>query len=390
MRAKGLKKKQVLAKLKEARERDLKYTDGKILCSMCTSPTSLAKKANEVFLDSNLGDPGLFPGSLQLEKEAVASLIELLHGPKSGVGYIVSGGTEANLLAMYAARNAANVESPEVIVPESAHFSFDKICDMLKLKLVKAKVDTSYTVEAASVERHITKNTVAIVGNAGSVELGTVDPINELSRIALKHGVPLHVDAAFGGLVLPFLKTLEGDVPDFDFCLKGVQSITVDPHKMGMSTIPAGGIIFRNSNGLECIKTDTPYLTEASQCTFVGTRSGASAAATWAAFESLGREGFQKTVKSCMNTTTFLYEGLEEAGFEVLLRPTLNIVAFRDANPGLLANRLRCLGWYVSFIPRLNCIRVVVMPHTRKKHLTDFLQCLKELQNTGRLSQQEL
>ena len=168
-------------------------------------------------------------------------------------------------------------------------------------------------------------------------------------------------------------------VPDFDFQLAGVQSVTVDPHKMGMSTIPAGGIIFRDKKSLSCIKTQTPYLTEADQCTFVGTRSGASAAATWAVFESMGREGFKKTVKSCMDVTTFLYEGLEELGFEVLLRPTMNIVAFRNANSRLIVDKLKQSGWRVSFVPRLDCVRVVIMPHTTHQHIIDFLECLRKL-----------
>lgn len=378
MRAKGLSKQEVLAKLKLAQEKDLKYADGKILGSMCTSSLPIAKVANQMFLDANLGDPGLYPGSVQLEKEAVASLLELLHGP-GGMGFIVSGGTEANLLAMYAARNASKVQAAEVIVPESAHFSFDKVCDMLKIKLVKAKLDDSYRVDCLALEKLITKRTVAIVGNAGSPELGAVDPIAELSEIALKHDLPLHVDAAFGGFVLPFLKDLGFSVPDFDFQLAGVQSVTIDPHKMGMSTIPAGGILFRDRKRLTCIKTQTPYLTEETQCTFVGTRSGASAAATWAVFESMGLEGFKKTVKSCMDATTFLYEGLEEAGFEVLLRPSMNIVAFRNANPRVLAGKLCQKGWHVSFVPRLNCVRIVVMPHITKQHVANFLGCLKEL-----------
>jgi len=382
MRAKGLNKKEILAKLKQAREQDLKYADGKILCSMCTPPHPTARVADEMFLDANLGDPGLFPGSVQLEKEAVAALSELLHAPKGGVGFIVSGGTEANLLAIYAARNAAKVTSPEIVVPESSHFSFEKICNLLKVRLVKAKLDSSYRVDPASVAQQVTKRTIAIVGNAGSAELGAVDQIDALSKIAVETGVPLHVDAAFGGLVIPFLKDLGYAVPEFDFQLEGVQSVTADPHKMGMSTIPAGGILFRSSTNLECIKTQTPYLTELDQCTFVGTRPAASAAATWAVFNSLGREGYRKTVKHCMNLTTYLYEGLEEAGFEVLLRPTMNIVAFRNANPKLLADQLRQRGWYVSFVPRLNCIRVVLMPHSTKQHIAVFLQCLIELGKT--------
>jgi tyrosine decarboxylase / aspartate 1-decarboxylase len=379
MRAKGLSKEKVLSKLNQACEEDLKYADGKILCSMCTSPHPMAKLAHGMFLEANLGDPGLFSGSMQLEKEAVAELIELLHGPQDSTGFVVSGGTEANLLAIYAAREAANVEAPEIVVPESAHFSFDKICDLLKVKIVKAKLDASYRVDPASVEKCVNDQTVAIVGNAGSAELGIIDPVEVLSKVALEQNVPLHVDAAFGGLVIPFLKELGYVVPEFDFQLNGVKSVTVDPHKMGMSTIPAGGILFRDSKSVECIKTHTPYLTEEYQCTFVGTRSAASAAATWAVFASLGREGFKKTIKNCMDSTMFLYEGLEKASFEVLLRPVMNIVAFRSANSKLLADVLRQRGWYVSYVPRLDCVRVVLMPHTTKKHVADFLRCLGEL-----------
>jgi tyrosine decarboxylase/aspartate 1-decarboxylase len=379
MRARGLSRENVLEKLKQIREKEAKYESGKILCSMCTAPHPAAKLAHDMFSDSNLGDSGLFPGSAQLEREAVAALKELLHG-KNSAGFIVSGGTEANLLAMYAARTRADVSYPEVILPESAHFSFTKICNMLQLKPVTAKLDESFRVDPSSVKQIINRNTVAIVGNAGSAELGTVDPIDALSKIAVDHGVYLHVDAAFGGLVLPFLKELGYTAPEFDFQLAGVQSITIDPHKMGMSTIPSGGILFRDSTLLECIKTETPYLTEPYQYTFVGTRSGASAAATWAVLESLGREGFKKIVRHCMQLTTFLSEKLEELGFEVILRPTMNIVAFRGANTKLLTEKLFQRGWFVSYVPRFDCVRVVLMPHSTKRNIHGFLKCLEELQ----------
>ena len=91
-------------------------------------------------------------------------------------------------------------------MPESAHFSFTKICNLLNLKPIYAGLDGSFRVDFSSVEKCVSKNTVAIVGTAGTAELGAVDPIEELSRIALEHNVWLHVDAAFGGLVIPFLK----------------------------------------------------------------------------------------------------------------------------------------------------------------------------------------
>jgi tyrosine decarboxylase/aspartate 1-decarboxylase len=378
MQTKGRSKKTVLSELRKIREQDLKYESGRILCSMCTIPHPSAKMAHQLFLCSNLGDPGLFPGSLQLEKEVIRKLADLLNGKKS-VGFIVSGGTEANLLALLAARNMANVSNPEVILPESAHFSFNKVCDLLRLKEVQASLDSSYRVDPLSVERCINKNTVAVIGTAGTAELGAIDPINKLSEIALDHGISLHVDAAFGGFIIPFLKGIGRDETSFDFQLEGVKSITVDPHKMGMSTIPAGGILFRDSACLEYIKTETPYLTEEFQYTFVGTRTGASVAATWAVFESLGVEGFQNTVKHCIELTMLLSSRLESRGFQLVSRPTLNIVAFRSSNSKVLAERLWRHGWFVSYVPRLDCIRIVVMPHLRRRHIMAFLKDLSKI-----------
>lgn len=375
MQEKGEDKKTVLDALKRTLEEDQRYDEGRILCSMCTAPNALAKQAHAMFLNSNLGDPGLFRGSARLEKEVIGMLAGLLNGAGS-VGFLVSGGTEANLLAMLVARNMARVEAPEVVLPESAHFSFEKICGLLGLQPVYAKLDSKYKADCEAVERLINKKTVAIVGTAGTSELGVIDPIGKLSEIAKKHSVWLHVDAAFGGLVIPFLN--ESNL-EFDFRLDGVQSVTVDPHKMGCAPVPAGGILFRNSVALEHIKTYTPYLTNGQQYTFVGTRSGASAAATWAVFKSLGREGFKKTVSGCMQTTGFLCKGIEGLGFRLVVEPTLNILTFRGKNTKLLAEKLQAKGWFVSYVPRLDCIRIIVMPHFKRRHATEFLKTLNEL-----------
>jgi tyrosine decarboxylase / aspartate 1-decarboxylase len=375
LRYKGLSEKTVLAELKKIHNLDQRYVDGRILCSMCTTPHPLAKKAYQMFFESNLGDSGLFGGTLQIEKEVVHELATLLQGEKA-VGFVVSGGTEANLMALLAARNIAKVNQPEVVLPKSAHFSFTKICNLLSLKPVYAGLDTTFRVDTAEVEKCISKNTVAIVGTAGTTELGVVDPIDSLSEIAQRHSVYLHVDAAFGGLIIPFLPHPK---PTFDFSLEGVKSITVDPHKMGMAAIPAGGILFKDARTLDFIKTETPYITDKVQYTFVGTRTGATVASAWAVFKVLGIEGFQKVVGACMKNTKLLTKGVEKAGFELVVKPTLNIFAFRSRNTQVLSESLRMKGWFVSYIPRYDCIRIVVMPHIKSKHTDEFLRDLVEI-----------
>ncbi|MCW4025208.1 MAG: tyrosine decarboxylase MfnA [Candidatus Bathyarchaeota archaeon] len=374
MQQKGQNQNRVLDELKILQAQNQTYTDGKILCSMCTKPLPIAKEAYQMFLDSNLGDAGLFPGSAELEKRAVKQLASLLGGKESTAGFIVSGGTEANLMAMLAARSKSHTDTPEIILPKSAHFSFTKICNALKIKPVYAGLDRQFRVDPQAVDKLVSKDTIAVVGTAGTVELGAVDPIDALSEIAQKYGLFLHVDAAFGGLVLPFLE----NPSRFDFQLSGVQSITVDPHKMGMAPVPAGGILFRNKNDIEALKVETPYLTQKYSYTFTGTRSGASAAAVYATFAMLGRDGYRKIVAQCMENTAFLAEKLVAFDFCLVVEPTLNIVAFRSKNTKQLFENLQRKGWRLSYVPHLDCIRIVVMPHTQKANLSALLLELKQ------------
>ncbi len=365
--------KDVLKQLKKIHRLDQKYRDGKILCSMSTKPHPIAKRAYEIFFETNLGDSGLFPGAAQLERGVINHLASLLSN-KGATGFLVSGGTEANLMALLAARNMKKAKEPEVVLAESAHFSFTKICNLLNIKPVYAKLDSSFRVIPVEVENKITEKTVAIVGTVGTAELGIIDPIDKLSNIARKHDIWLHVDAAFGGLIVPFLP--QPRMP-FNFSLVGVKSITVDPHKMGMAAIPTGGILFRDKTPLNFIKTQTPYLTERNQYTFVGTRTGASAASAWAVFKFLGIDGFKKAVVSCIKNSQLIAKGLKKLGFKIIVEPELNLLAFKSENTRALALKMAKRGWFISYVPRYDCIRIVVMPHVKRKHVQAFLKDLE-------------
>jgi tyrosine decarboxylase/aspartate 1-decarboxylase len=142
---------------------------------------------------------------------------------------------------------------------------------------------------------------------------------------------------------------------------------------MGMAAIPAGGILFRNQEMLEAFKTETPYLTNNYQYTFVGTRTGASIASAWAVFRALGIEGYQIIINECMKNAGFLAKRIVELGFTLVCEPTLNILAFRSKDTRRLADSLQKRGWLVSYIPRYDCIRIIIMPHIKRKHARAFL-----------------
>ena len=340
---------------------------------MSTKPHPIAKKAYEMFFETNIGDSGLFQGAAKLEKEVIDQLASLLNN-KAASGFLVSGGTEANLMALLAARNMKKIRKPEVVLAESAHFSLTKICNLLNIEPVYAKLDSSFRVVPVEVENKITENTIAIVGTVGTAELGIIDPIEKLSIIARKYNIWLHVDAAFGGLIVPFLPQLRMPL---DFSLDSVKSITVDPHKMGMAAIPTGGILFKDKTPLNFIETQTPYLTEKNQYTFVGTRTGASVASAWAVFKFLGIDGFKKIVFSCIKNTQLIAEGLKKLGFKLIVEPELNLLAFKSENTTALAMKMAKRGWFISYVPRYDCIRIVIMPHVKRNHILTFLKDLE-------------
>lgn len=374
----------ILKELEEIHSLDHDYADGRILGSMCTEAHPFAKKVYCEFLDTNLGDPGLFKGTKQIENEVIKSIGDLL-SLDNAYGNIVTGGTEANLMAIRAARNHARkykgITDGEIIIPDSAHFSFKKAADMLNLEIVEAKLDDNYKIDVESVREAISDKTVAIVAIAGTTELGLIDPIEEISKIALENNIYFHVDAAFGGFSIPFLKELGYDLPNFDFSLEGVCSITVDPHKMGLAPIPAGGIIFRHSEYLDVMAVDSPYLTVKTQSTIVGTRLGASSAATYAIMKYFGKEGYSKLAENLMENTKFLAGNLKELGYELICEPELNIIAFNhpDMATNDLAQKLEDLGWKVSVAKCPVAIRVVLMNHVKKNHLKELLKDLKDI-----------
>ncbi len=370
MKAKGLSEDEVLEILQEKREQDLRYD--RIFSSMCTPAHPIALKAHRIFQETNLGDPGLFPGAAALEQRAVKIIADLLGYPDA-VGYLSTGGTESNIQAIRAARNAAGVMDGNVVVPRSAHFSFDKIGDLLRLEVRKADLDEELKVDLNSVESLIDEKTVALVGIAGTTEFGQVDPIDRLGDLALDRGLYFHVDAAFGGFVLPFMEKEW----KWDFGVEAVSSITIDPHKMGMSTVPGGGLLFRDGRHLGMLADFAPYLTNNKPTALTGTRSGGSAAATWAVMTHLGKEGFTRIVRRCMALTDHLVAGAKAIGVEPVLEPIMNVVALEaEPSPEKVRSELMKRGWLVSITQDPRALRLILMPHATRDNIDLLLDDL--------------
>ena len=366
----------ILKELKNYRDEDFTFSSGRILGSMCTQPHEIAKESYLKFLETNLGDPELFPGTRKIEKKYISYISSILNAPKTSTGLIGSGGTESNIIAIWVAKNLTGKK--EIIVPESAHFSFNKIESLMDVKITTIPLTKNYIIDIIKMKKKITKNTIAVVGIAGSTELGTIDPIPEISDICYDENIFLHVDAAFGGFIIPFLKDLRYNLPDFDFKLKGVSSVSIDAHKMGYSAIPLGSLIIRNQKWLNKISVETPYISSKKQTGILATRSGGPVAAAYAVEKYLGYEGYRNLVKNCMDNTKYAEEKITKLGLNLVIKPTMNVLGVKIRKPAKLVNKLTEYKWKVNKMERLSAIRIVVMPHVTKKIIDEFIPDLKK------------
>jgi len=371
------KQEYILKELDKLREQDFTFSSGRILGSMCTQPHPIAKKAYMKLLETNLGDPELFPGTKEIESKLISFISNLLNAPKNSGGQIVSGGTEGNITAMWIAKQLTGKK--EIIIPENAHFSFQKIASLMDMKLITIPLTREHIMDITKAEEKISKNTAAIVGVAGSTELGTIDPIPKLSEICKDEDIFLHVDAAFGGFVIPFLEKLNYDVTDFDFRLKGVNTISIDSHKMGYSAVPLGTLIVRDKRWINKVSVDSHCISSKRQAGVLGTRSGGPVAAAFAVTKYLGIEGYKDLIRRCMDTTHYTEKRINEMGLCLAVKPTMNVLGVKLEHLSKVINKLVEYGWRVNKLERISCIRIVLMPHVTKKIIDEFIPCLEKV-----------
>ncbi|WP_440991054.1 tyrosine decarboxylase MfnA [Haloarchaeobius baliensis] len=347
----------------------------RVLSSMCTEPHPVAREAAARFLATNPGDPATYQTVADLEDDAIAGLGELV-GLDDPAGYIASGGTEANIQAVRIARNRAVSSTPNVVVPESAHFSFQKAADVLSVELRVAPLTEDWTADVGAVRRFCDEDTALVVGVAGTTEYGRVDPIPALADLANDVGALCHVDAAWGGFVLPFTDH------EWHFGHADVDTMTIDPHKMGQAAIPAGGLVARDESLFDALAVDTPYLESAKQATLTGTRSGAGVASAAAAMAELWPDGYREQYERSQANAEWVARELADRGFDVV-DPELPLVAVPMSDE--LFESLREADWRVSRTAD-GKLRIVCMPHVTRDVLEAFVADVDRLQPTANIN----
>ncbi len=313
------------------------------------------REAFGMFLVENGLGMRAFPSIARMENEVLSMVRGLLGGDDETAGIFTSGGTESIFLAMFALREWAKKEKrgvsrPQVIAPHSAHPALNKAAFMLGLDVKRVPVGPDFRADPAAIEAAIGPNTVGMYASAPTYSLGMVDPIPELGAIAARRNLWLHVDACVGGILAPFVRECGYEVPPFDFSVPGITSISADLHKSGFAAKPASTVSFRTRANRECARytfDDWPSGTYSS-LTFTGTRPGGAIAASWAALNFLGREGYREIAAASMRAKERTIAGLTAIeGVRVHGSPPL--YAFSWAAPGVdmgaVAGAMGKRGW---------------------------------------------
>ncbi|HEX6418534.1 MAG TPA: aspartate aminotransferase family protein, partial [Acidimicrobiales bacterium] len=286
------------------------------------------------FAHVNVLQRDMCPSATKFEAEIIAMALDLMHAEAvtgtEPAGLVTTGGTGSILHAVLAYREQAaarGVTRPNLVKPETGHPAFDKACHLFGVECRTAPVDpATTTVDPAAMADLVDGDTIAIMGSAGNYPYGTVDPIAELSELALARGVGLHVDACLGGFILPFGQELGVEpIPTFDFRVPGVTTISADTHKYGYAFKGSSTLLFRDKalrNGQYFFVsgwTGGKYMSPGIE----GSRSGGLLAATWAAMVQLGREGYRRYAEQIFATAAEMMDAVRShPELRIMGRPT--------------------------------------------------------------------
>jgi glutamate/tyrosine decarboxylase-like PLP-dependent enzyme len=304
-------------------------------------------------LDQNAGKWHLGPAAAELELRVVRWVAEFIGYPPESAGILVSGGSAANLTCLKVARDAHSSYDVRIkglrpglqktfYVSVEGHSSLDKSVDHLGIGreyLRKIPVRDDFTIDSDKLEEEILADRDAglspacIIGNAGTVNTGAVDPLGVLANIAEKYGMWFHIDAVYGG---PAAKV--GLVSGLFAGIDRADSMATDAHKWFYAPYEAGIAFVRKADQLKTAFSVVPdYLREgsaedrfdASEYHFQLSRNF-KALRLWMAFKAFGSRRLRAAIEGNIRTIGHLSRLVDASGdFERLAPAPLSIVCFR-------------------------------------------------------------
>jgi aromatic-L-amino-acid/L-tryptophan decarboxylase len=299
--------------------------------------------------------------AIHVERRVVAWLAEILGLPAASEGILTSGGSMANFTALATARRAVSPTVREdgfgsttpfvVYVSDEVHNCVDKAIDLLGIgwkQMRKIPTDDRFRMrmdllrEAIAADRRAGLRPAIVVGNAGTVNTGAIDPLGEIADLCAREGLWFHADGAYGAMarISPRL------APLFDG-LERADSVAADPHKWLYVPYEAGAALVREPGRMaEAFRRPAPYLVHDPDSPVAGPVSfnergpelsrGFKALKVWMGLKRHGRQGYAAAVEHDVAMARVLADELRaRPDFELLAEPTLSIVGFRYRPEGI-------------------------------------------------------
>ena len=329
-----------------------------------------------------------FKGSQELEKEVIQVLAEDIFNAEENSydGYIATGGTEANIQALWIYRNLfkrkynATLNEMVILSSEDTHYSVYKGSNLLSVENVSIPVDfdTREIIEErlnAIVQQLISegKKYFMVISNMATTIFGSVDNPDTYAAILKKHNVvfKIHVDGAFGGFIYP----ISNRNSTINFENPHVSSITIDAHKMLQA--PYGTGVFLCRKGLiENVLTKEAQYVDGMDLTLSGSRSGANAIAVWMILFSYGYFNWFEKINTLLLRTQWFCEQLDSLNIEYYRNPFMNIVTLKSQY--VPADIAHTYGLVPDMHDGFNkWYKVIMMSHVEIDDLSKFINALK-------------
>ncbi|MGI2999272.1 pyridoxal-dependent aspartate 1-decarboxylase PanP [Vibrio alginolyticus] len=287
-----------------------------------------------------------------------------MHSANHSLGAFCSGGTIANITALWVARNKAlrangsfkgvekeglfkammhyGYDGLAVLVSERGHYSLKKAADVLGLGqegLVAVKTDANNRIIVNDLKAKIVElekqniKPIAVIGVAGTTETGNVDPLPEIAEVCQAHGCHFHVDAAWGGATLMS--------NHHRHLLKGVEmadSVTIDAHKQLYIPMGAGMVLFKDPDAMKSIEHHAQYILrkgskDLGSHTLEGSRSG-MAMLVYAAMHVISRPGYELLIDQSIEKARYFADLIKQQDdFELVSEPELCLLTYRYLPP---------------------------------------------------------
>ena len=278
------------------------------------------------FSFSNPLHPDLYPQIRDMEIDIINMIKELYKGDQTCCGNVTYGGTESILLACVTYRNyyrhKKGITKPNIVCFQTIHPAFDKAGHYFGIQLIKVNTINE-------IKSNINSNTISLVGSCPEYAYGTVDPIKELSKLAIKKNISLHVDCCMGSLLVPFLD----EYKHINFTLPGITSISCDTHKYGYSLKGSSVLLFKNYQ----FKKYQHYINKDwkggvyATPTIMGSKSGGLISATWASLLLIGKEQYRLYAQQIQKNLQFIRESfIHYKDILIIGKPNINIIAFKS------------------------------------------------------------